>query len=250
MLGQSTAFLEQSPRREIQQRFGSLNIHARQKWSVVTAALADLGKGPVQMLDAGCGDGSWTLEIALRQPNWSVVGLDRDTKAIGTAIEKQKRVGCNNARFVQSDFRAFHSDARFDAILSVASAHYMVMANQGEELFGSFHRWLRKSGKLILLAPRRAAETPFVKWLPRPKAQPVFSRRQLEDLCRGAGFQIESLDPVGTRAMAVAKQLALLQDRSPLSAITYPVQLALTAIDERRNPPADSSVFWMLRARV
>ncbi len=42
------------------------------------------------MLDAGCGEGLFTREIAHRYPNAQVVGFDVDAQAIAVAAQRQQ----------------------------------------------------------------------------------------------------------------------------------------------------------------
>ena len=150
MIGRATAPVQPTARRLVQRVWGVTDIDDRQKWSAVWPAIDGLPRTPLRILDAGCGDGTWTLELARRRPPWRLIGIDRDPASIVCARSMAERLSIESASFITTDFFDYHPDAPFDAMLSVASAHYLADEGRGEALFGQFASWLAPGGRLIL----------------------------------------------------------------------------------------------------
>ena len=254
MIGQAISSCEQVPRRWLQRLWGYSDIHTRQKWMVLRSALCRLPEKGVHLLDAGCGRGSWALELAATRPNWSIVGLDRELKSLDVAEASRRRMGLSNVSFVQADFLEFQSEAKFDVVLSVASAHYLAEAGKGEQLFNCFHSWLKPGGQLLLIGPRHEGETLFVSLLPQPeRRRGVFAAHELKDLCRVNGLAVETLCGRIGKLGTLAKQLDWVIGSHFLSFVVglYPLQWCLTLIDSRRHfDDAEPTLLWLLVARA
>jgi SAM-dependent methyltransferase len=253
MLGQHTALLETAPRRWVQTVWGYPEIHTRQKWSALWPYLDTLPHEGIRLLDAGCGTGRWSLELAARRPRWSVVGLDLDQKALQEAESAKHRLGLHNVSFVHCDFRNFESTAGFDVVLSVSSVHYLVAAGEAAQLFDQFSRWLAPGGRLMILAPRRAEAALFMPGLPRPEYQGLSSADELAALCGRAGFQVEQLVGAIGKLGVLAKQLNLATTgwRRSWTIAVYPFQWLISSLD-RRNQSAGERLMlmWVLIARL
>lgn len=233
MIGRATAPVQPTGRRLVQRVWGTADIETRQKWSAVWPAIDALPRTTSRVLDAGCGDGMWTLEIARRRPSWRLTGIDRDTAEIARARDMAGRLSIQSTRFLATDFLDYHPDEPFDAVLSVASAHYLVDEGLGEPLFAKFASWLAPGGRLILYGPRRREEVPMFDGLPAPfELREVFAPADLSRYCAGAGLETESLTAVVHRMGTLAKQIARLAGSStPARALAYPIELALVGLD-------------------
>ena len=233
MLGQATASLERFPRRSLQRFWGVSDINARQKWRAVWLWLSTLPSNPLRLLDAGCGTGSWSLELAARRRRWTILGLDRQSESLEIAEARRTKLGLNNVSFVEADFMGFRPHERFDVILSVLSAHYLVEAGSGPVLFREFSSWLKPDGLLILLGPRRRAEMPTSRLLPPLVAHSVFGRDELDSLCRSSGLIPEEIRPIIGRLGTLAKQISKMGrvDSTLIRTATYPLQLTLDLLD-------------------
>lgn len=253
MIGRVTAGLFPAPRRWIQRWWGSRDVNARQKWQAVWPQLAALpANRELRVLDAGCGDGTWALELAARRPEWEIVGVDRDPREVARAEDARRRLGLRNVSFAQADFLSFRPADAFDVVLSVASAHYLMEEGRGAELFRVFADWLEPSGTLVVLSPRRGSEVPQLPFLPPPfQLRDVAAGDALRTWSTAAGLSVQALRPAVGRAGTWAKQLAAVAGSSRmLGALTYPLQLALSRFD-RLVPPGHGapSSSWLLVAR-
>jgi SAM-dependent methyltransferase len=251
MIGQHTAQLETAPRRWIQGMWGCPEIHTRQKWSALWPHLSALPEHGVRLLDAGCGTGRWSLELAARRPQWSVVGIDVDDGALRQAESAKARLGLTNVSFVRSDLRTFDPPKRFNVVLSVFSLHYLIAAGEASAMFDRFAQWLTPEGRLMILAPRRAEAALFVRGLPRPDYQGISSAPELATLCDRAGLRVVHLGGVVGRLGVLAKQLNLaVGGWRPLVVATYPVQWVLASLDVPGRNDADRlMLMWVLVAR-
>lgn len=253
MIGQKIAFLESAPRSWVQRVWGIPDIHTRQKWTTLYPYLSQFARDNIRLLDAGCGCGNWALELAVRHPNWVIVGVDIDGDALKRAEHSRQMIGLQNATFIQADFLNFQPAKPFDVVLSVASAHYLVEQNQGQALFDQFCTWLCPDGKLILLGPRSRAEVPSIKWLPQltSSLRNLYSYSQLTELCEQSQLIVEDLYPTVFLLGTLAKQLDVAQKKFPkiLNSTLYPVVWLLSVMDSLVKFPPDYSCSWVLRAK-
>lgn len=252
MIGSATATLDAWPRRTLVRLLGgSPDVGMRQRWDALWPSLASLPQSTLRVLDAGCGPGTWTLEIAARRPQWRVVGIDRIADSTAAAAHAARRLGIANAAFTCADFERFHTRQPFDVVLSVCSAHYLVAAGRGPALFARFHAWLKPGGRLMAILPRHRDEIPFVTWLPSPAWHRVCRLDDLRALCAGAGLVIEHVHPVVGRAGILARQIGWSRAPHPrLLGLLYPIERLLAWADARRPPSGtEPAMFWVLLAR-
>ena len=248
MLGQASSGTTRGVRRWVRRLWGHGDIHTRQKWMAIWPTLAAMPLEGLRVLDAGCGDGQWALELACRRPSWTIVGLDRDADRIAEAEAARARLGCSSVSFVTADFLHYEPAVPFDLILSVASAHYLAQAGLGNDLFARLRAWSVPGGALVMYVPRARHQAWFTAWLKRPEWHSVFTADELSGLCRQHGFRVASL--MGHIGMfgTVAKQLAW-STRHHLA--LYPLELFLTALDRRSTRlPRDQSLMLLLEARA
>lgn len=124
MLGQALSKTHSFPRRWFYRFWGVPDINTRQKWSALWPYLRAMPDS-LRLLDAGCGNGSWALELAVRKPAWQVTGLDKNPEAVRLATLAKEGLGLANVSFVCDDFLRYQPDGAYDVVLSVASAHYL-----------------------------------------------------------------------------------------------------------------------------
>lgn len=252
MLGQATASLERIPRRWLQRVWGVFDINARQQWRATWPHLSILPVNRLRLLDAGCGTGCWTLELAARRAEWHVTGLDRHRESLEAAEASRIHLRLNNASFVEADFLDFQPAEPFDVILAVASAHYLVSAGHGAALFQNYATWLRPDGLLILLGPRRKQDVPTCQLLSPIPSRNIFSYEDLQSFCRASGLKPERISPQVGRLGTMAKQISGMDRGRSLAMriVCYPLQVLLDLLD--RGSYAEitfRSAAWLLIAR-
>lgn len=244
MIGRATAALQPTARRMVQSWAGLPSIEIRQKWSAVWPVLSHLPNDGLRVIDAGCGDGTWTAEIATRRPGWQMLGIDIEDAQIQRASSDAKRLGLPNVRYQTSNFLDFRSAQRVELVLSVSSAHYLVEQGLGPAVFSAFSDWLADGGRLVLFGPRRSCDIPMLRGLPKPFAtRDVLAVDGLRSLCESANLEIEQILAVGRLPGTIAKQLARVGESSAAArAALYPLQLGLVGLDRARPPASAAAV--------
>jgi ubiquinone/menaquinone biosynthesis C-methylase UbiE len=247
MIGQATYAIEPASRRWLRRIWGYSDIHTRQKWIALWPHLRTFSNDTLSVLDAGCGRGNWTLELAKRRPNWCIKGVDLDSTGLQQAEKARRRLGLVNVSFVQADFEHFYPQVSFDLVLSVASAHYLAEMDKADLLFERFQSWLKPMGTLLLFVPRCQEEMPSVAFLPSIPKHSVFSSVMLNQLCQKHGLQIELLEPKVGRYGVIAKQLAQVSN-SLVRRMGYPLQLLFNYMDKLSDLKSCSAA-WIVLAR-
>ncbi len=104
----------------LEERIALLAPARRLRLAVTLAELERFAAGrDLRVLDAGCGDGLLTLEIAKRHPTWQVVGIDRRGDLLAQARERAARLGLANVRFKAGDLLEPPPESGFDAVLVI-----------------------------------------------------------------------------------------------------------------------------------
>ena len=228
MLGKKISAIYSFPKNIITKLFGHLDINIRQKWNILFPILKqNIGNKQLSLLDAGTGEGEWMFELSLRYPNLTCTGVDFSEKAINTAKKNASKLGLNSTEIYCNDFLKYTPNKEFDIILSVASYHYLMEINKGDELFSRTLDWLKPEGKLICFIPRTASEVTISgKYKPLPKHS-VASYKDIEGVCNKAGFVIEKLTPcINSKAILAKQMYASLGGIKKL--IAYPKMLQLS----------------------
>ncbi len=78
-----------------------------------------------RILDAGCGPGVFTLELAKRHPEAEVVGIDIDEKAVKRATSIARKAGISNCRFELRDVTDLGFGEEFDLVVSVDNLEHI-----------------------------------------------------------------------------------------------------------------------------
>ncbi len=252
MIGRNLSQLYRWPRRAILAIFGIPDIMVRYKWRILWRELKTIPQDRrVRMLDAGCGAGSWSLEIARRRPNWEIVGIDLSGDGIRTAEKNAKILGVKNCSFEQVDFLNYTGDPerKFDLVLSVSSFHYLLENGMGSELTRRVSEWVRPGGILLFMGPRRSEETHFRKAFKKDKWHSVFSRKELEDITANSGFSIVKLRPeMFLFATWIKENRELFVDKKLLFKALFPLNFLLYLLDPL-NKSRKLSMMWILMAK-
>jgi ubiquinone/menaquinone biosynthesis C-methylase UbiE len=98
-----------------------------------------------KVLDVGCGHGLLAMEMALSEPNRSVLATDHDVARIDLA--KQAGKGISNLQFEVSTGNPV-SDGKFDAIMMIDFLHYF-SPEQQDDMIAKAYANLEKGGWLL-----------------------------------------------------------------------------------------------------
>lgn len=103
-----------------------------------------------RILDAGCGPGVFTMELAKQHPEARVVGLDLDENAVRQAQGIARRAGLHNCRFEVGDVTNLHLGEEFDLVVSVDNLEHIEADVLALE---NLRAALRSGGTLVLHVP-------------------------------------------------------------------------------------------------
>jgi len=112
----------------------------------LTCERADLRDGQ-RILELGCGWGSLTLWMASHYPSSRVAAVSNSASQRQYIMERARDLGLPNVEVVTADINDFHTDMRFDRIVSVEMFEHM--RNYGE-LMSRIAGWLDSDGKLFV----------------------------------------------------------------------------------------------------
>lgn len=103
-------------------------------------------RGDETVLDAGCGTGRVTAELARRLPNGRVIASDVSENMIGAARQNLEAEFGDRIRYLRADMADLPLNREVDLIFSTAAFHWV---QDHDALFRSLFRALRPGGKLV-----------------------------------------------------------------------------------------------------
>ena len=110
------------------------------------SARAQLADGQ-DVLDLGCGWGSFSLWMAERFPNSRIVGVSNSAPQRKYILGECARRAIKNLEIMTCDMNIFAAPREFDRIVSVEMFEHM---RNYEELFSRVAHWLKSDGKLFV----------------------------------------------------------------------------------------------------
>lgn len=114
------------------------------------AALIRAGRFRGDVLDAGCGVGETSLELASQ--GHTIVGTDLAQTAIAVATKAAEQRGLANATFVQDDVTSFAGyDGRFNTVVDSGLLHCLPIEKRDDYL-RAIHRAAAPGASLFILA--------------------------------------------------------------------------------------------------
>lgn len=208
----------------------------RQRWALATEVLLELAADgrPRTVLDAGCGDGLFTLDLARALPMWSFVGLDLAEEHIVSAERERRAQKVTNACFARVDLTRLAVRRPVDVVLALEC---LVEIPDDRAALCALAGALRPDGTLI-------AHLPVWDWSPvlpgspatwRHEARHGYDRDGLPVLLHEAGLKLRGVTPSQRGTVTVAQEL---RDRwkgaSPvLRLLTAPFMAAAAQLDTR-----------------
>jgi len=122
------------------------NSAVQQSWARELIARLNL-RGDEHVLDAGCGDGKVTAEIARALPRGSVTGADASPQMIEFARKTFSAGKFSNLRFRVMDARKIKFERRFDLVFSNAALHWV---DDHETVLRGAASVLKPGGRLVV----------------------------------------------------------------------------------------------------
>lgn len=173
------------------------------------------------VLDVGCGNGAYTLEIAKRAAR--TVGIDLEAAHLAEFAERAAGAADVSMARAAGERLPF-ADQRFDVVFCIETLEHV---SDERETLGEIRRVLRPKGHVVLAVPNKwylfethglrgmkgSHRLPFASWLPqrihrRIANARIYTAGEITRLVRDAGFQalrldwmLPPLDKVGSRAL-------------------------------------------------
>ena len=101
----------------------------------------------MEILELGCGWGSWSLWLAEHFPNARILSLSNSNSQRAFIEERAARRGLKNLTVMTCDMNAFEVDRRFDRVVSIEMFEHM---RNYHELMRRVHGWLKPDGRLFV----------------------------------------------------------------------------------------------------
>lgn len=136
-------------------------------WGMEVLERLDLA-GDETVLDAGCGSGRVTAELATRLPRGRVIAVDGSEAMVAKARE---RLG-ERASYTVADLAELHVDEPVDLVFSTATFHWIP---NHERLFRCLHAALRPGGRLVAQCGGEGNIAEHVEAVATVSARPEFA---------------------------------------------------------------------------
>jgi len=101
----------------------------------------------MDILDLGCGWGSFSLWAAQQYPNTRILSVSNSSLQREFILAQAQQRGLKNLEVITADARTFDTDRRFDRIVSIEMFEHM---RNYETLLARVARWCKPDGKLFV----------------------------------------------------------------------------------------------------
>jgi SAM-dependent methyltransferase len=215
------------------ERAGEFRPERHLRFRRARLTLERFASGPVRVLDAGCGEGVLSLELARRHPDWTVVAVDTNGDMLRRGRERAKRERLGNVSFQLTDVTGPLDASAFDAVLAIQLLEEIVA---DETAIRSLARALRPDGLFVADVPER-------NWRPVLRGSPVawrhevrhgYDPQQLSEQLARSGLRVRRIEPSMRGTIRLAQELrdGLRKRSIRVRALAYP-GLALAVPLER-----------------
>lgn len=153
--------------------------------------LSKVGGNYGAILDAGCGIGVFSMQLAKLHPEAQVMGVDLEESLVKKATEITRHAKISNCEFQLGDVTNLHLDRKFDLIVSVDNLEHVENDVRALE---SFRRLLNPGGRLVVHVPGYYRRWPVferkVNFDVPGHVRPGYLKEQLAERLNNAGFAL------------------------------------------------------------
>ncbi|MFA5060543.1 MAG: class I SAM-dependent methyltransferase [Candidatus Omnitrophota bacterium] len=161
-----------------------LRIRARRILPLITAKYS-------KILDAGCGQGIFTFEMARRLPKSQITGIDIDKKLLERNEKIAKKVSLVNCQFLYQDINHLSFKNQYDLVLNVDNLEHL---EEDEKALCNFYAALKPGGELILHVPAYYRRWIFFGWKVNFDVdghyRPGYTMEDILEKIKRVGFQV------------------------------------------------------------
>lgn len=194
------------------------------------------------ILDAGCGSGVFSFELAKRHPEAQVLGVDSEPDLVARGNEIAERAGLVNCRFSEADVTRLGFDDAFDLVLSVDNLEHV--PDDVGALETLLHA-LRPGGRLVVHVPgyerRWILFGRRVNFAVPGHVRPGYKAEELVGKLRDAGFEVDSHRYTYGALETITNNVSYLisgadEQNKLVYAAVFPVLLAVSYLGQFSRP--------------
>jgi SAM-dependent methyltransferase len=208
------------------------------------------------ILDAGCGSGVFTFELAKLHRSAQVVGVDREPDLVARGNVVAERAGLTNCRFLEGDVTELGFDEAFDLVISVDNLEHVV---DDTRAMRTLLHALRPGGRLVVHVP--GAERRWLMFGHRANfdvpghVRPGYKAEELVAKLQAAGFEVGeyryTFGALETFTNNVSYLITGADQRNKLAyAAVFPWLLALSYFGKFSRPTWGAGVLAVARRPV
>lgn len=205
------------------------------------------------ILDAGCGSGVFSLELAKQHPEAKVLGVELEADLVDRANEVARRAGLANCRFEQGDVTKLDYDSAFDLVVSVDNFEHV---EDDVSAMRALREALRPGGRLVAHVPGYER-----RWLLLGRrvnfdvpghVRPGYRAEELVEKLGRAGFEVTSHQYTYGALETFTNNLSYLvtgadRHNKALYALVFPVLLGLSYFGQFSRPRWGAGVLVVAR---
>jgi SAM-dependent methyltransferase len=205
------------------------------------------------ILDAGCGSGVFSFELAKRHPEAQVTGVELEPGLVARANEIARRAGLSNCHFEQGDVTKLDFDKAFDLVVSVDNFEHV---EDDIAAMRTLLQALRPGGRLVAHVP--GYERRWVLFGRRVNfdvpghVRPGYRAEQLVTKLRQAGFEVVAHQYTYGSLETFTNNISYLitgadQRRKLQYALVFPLLLAASYFGQFSRPAWGAGVLAVAR---
>ncbi len=194
------------------------------------------------ILDAGCGTGVFSFELAKLHPEAQVVGVELEPVLVARANEIARRAQLANCSFLEGDVTKLDFEDEFDLVVSVDNFEHV---EDDVEAMRTLLHALRPGGRLVVHVP--GYERRWILFGRRVNfdvpghVRPGYKAEELVDKLQGAGFQVMTHQYTYGALETFTNNISYLitgadQRRKLQYAVVFPLLLAVSYLGKSSQP--------------
>lgn len=208
------------------------------------------------ILDAGCGSGVFSFELAKQHPEARVVGVELEPVLVARANEIARRAQLSNCSFREGDVTKLDFEDEFDLVVSVDNFEHV---EDDVEAMRTLLHALRPGGRLVVHVP--GYERRWILFGRRVNfdvpghVRPGYKAEDLVDKLQGAGFEVQTYQYTYGALETVTNNISYLitgadQRRKLQYAVVFPLLLAVSYLGKSSKPQWGAGVLAVAQRPV
>lgn len=228
-------------------------IGLRIRWRRVGRCLPS---NATRVLDAGCGRGVISRQLAQRYPDAMIDAIDQN--AAGQQINSQlaQKMGLKNCDFLVANLAELEVSEKYDLIVSVDNLEHI---EDDRGVLRRFHSAMRPQGKLLVHVPHYYRRWPVLKWKKNfdvpGHVRPGYHLPELVERLKAAGFTVEkvgfSYGFLENLANNIGYAITSAEEKRKLIyAAAFPLLNCLAWLDQWSQPKIGAGVWAVAKKEI